>query len=92
MHAHARKIHKRARARKNGYARVYSSSGRARAQIFTKKNLDITFYLMSKCFKFGKDPTFRWGDIPLFVTLYDLELELLSFSKTPKNALSLDQA
>ena len=39
---------------------------------------------MSKSFKFGKDPTFRSGDIPLFVTLYDLELKILSFSKTQK--------
>ena len=27
--------------------------------------------------KFHKDPRFYWGDIQLFVTLYDLDFELL---------------
>ena len=31
-------------------------------------------------FKFRKDPSFRRGDIPLFVAVYDLELETLLFS------------
>ena len=42
---------------------------------------------MSKSVKFRKDPSFRWGDIPLFVTMYDLELKILSFSKTQKNSI-----
>ena len=41
---------------------------------------------MSLSFKFRKDRSFRWGDIQLFVTKYDLELKILSFSKPPKNA------
>ena len=55
--------------------------------IFTKKNLVITSYLKSKSLKFRKDPSFCWGDISLFVTVYDLELKILSFLKTQKNAI-----
>ena len=87
MHAHARTSRKRARARQNICARVYDSYAHVRARIFTKKNLVVNFYLMNLSFKFHKDPSFRWGDIPLFVTVYDLELKILSFSKTPKNAI-----
>ena len=42
---------------------------------------------MSLSFKFRKDPSFLLGDIPLFVTVYDLELKILSFSTPPKNAI-----
>ena len=52
-----------------------------RVRIFTKKNLVVSLYLMSLSFKFRKDPSFRLGDIPLFVTMYDLELKILSFKK-----------
>ena len=68
-------------------ARVYGSYARVRARIFTKKNLVVKSYLMNLSFKFRKDPSFRWGDILLFVTMYDLELKILSFSKPPKNAI-----
>ena len=53
-----------------------------RARIFTKINTLITLHLIRKSLKFRKDPSFRWGDIPLFVTMYDLELKTLLFSKT----------
>ena len=49
--------------------------------------LVVTYYLINLSFKFCKDPRFRWGDILLFVAVYDLELEILSFSKTQKNAI-----
>ena len=39
---------------------------------------------MRLSFEFRKDPSFRWGDIQLFVTVYDLELKILLFSKTKK--------
>ena len=65
-------------------ARVYSSCAHVRARIFTKKISVITSYLLSKSIKFLKDPSFPWGDIPLFVTAYDIELKILSFSKTKK--------
>ena len=39
--------------------------------------------------KFHKDPSVRWGDISLFVTMYDLELEILSFSNPPKMQFSV---
>ena len=52
-----------------------------------KKNLLITSYLMRKSLKFRKDPSFRWGEISLFVTIYDLDLKFLSFSKPQKNAI-----
>ena len=68
-------------------ARVYDSYVHVRARIFMKKNLVVESYLINLSFKFRKDPTFRWGDIPLFVTMYDLELKILSFSKPPKNAI-----
>ena len=75
------------RARQNAKARVYGSYACVRAQIFTKKHLVVISYLMSLSFKFCKDPTFYWGDIPLFVTMYDYEPKLLLFSKTktPRN-------
>ena len=78
---------KGARSRQNVNACVYGSCACVRAQIFTKKHLVVTSYLMSLSFKFCKDPSFRWGDIPLFVTMYDYELKLLLFSKTktPRN-------
>ena len=49
--------------------------------------LVINSYLMSLSFKFCKDLSFCWGDIPLFVTVYDLELKILSFLNPPKNAI-----
>ena len=42
---------------------------------------------MSKSLNFSKDPSFRWGDITLFVTMYDFELKISSFSKTQKNVI-----
>ena len=42
---------------------------------------------MNLSFKFRKDPIFRWGDISLFVAVYDLELKILSFLKPQKNAI-----
>ena len=42
---------------------------------------------MSLSFKFRKDPSFHWGDIPLFETVYDLEFKILSFSKPQKNKI-----
>ena len=71
----------------NVHARIYSWCARVCAQIFMKRNLIVTSYLMSLNFKFRKDPSFFWGDIPLFVTLYDLKVKILSFSKTKKNAI-----
>ena len=73
--------------RQNICERVYDSYAQVRARIFTKKNLVVKSYLMNLSFKFPKDPSFRWGDIPLFVTVYDLELKILSFLKPPKNAI-----
>ena len=75
---------KGARAQQNVNALVYGSCACVRARIFTK-NLVVTSYLMSLGFEFCKDPSFRWGDIPLCVTMYDYELKLLLFSKTKKN-------
>ena len=42
------------------------------------------FYLS---FKFCKDLSFCCGDILLFVTVYDLELKILSFLESQKNAI-----
>ena len=42
---------------------------------------------MTLSFKFPKDMSFCWRDIPLFVTVYDLELKILSFSNPSKNAM-----
>ena len=67
-------------------ARVYDLYVHVRARIFREKNLVVKSYLMNLSFKFRKDPSFRWGDIPL-VTVYDLELKILSFSKKTKNAI-----
>ena len=86
MRAHAHKSRKRARARFAARARVYGSCARVRARIFTKKNLVITSYLMSKSLKFQKDPSFRSRDISLFVTMYDFELKILSFLKPQKKS------
>ena len=87
MRAHARTSRKRARARFAASARVYSSCARVRARILTKINVLINSYLIRKSLKFRKDPSFRWGDIWLFVTMYDLDLKFLSFSKTRKSAI-----
>ena len=87
MHAHARTSRNRAHEFFIARARVYSSYARVRARIFTKIFLVINSYLMSLSFKFRQDPSFRWGDIPLFVTVYDLELKILSFSNPSKNAI-----
>ena len=84
---YARTSRKRARARFAASARNYGSYARVRAQIFTKINTLINLYLMKKRLKFRKDPSFRWGDISLFVTMYDLDQNFLSFSKPPKNAI-----
>ena len=87
MHAHARTSRNRARKFFIALARVYGSYARVRARIFTKKNLVVKSYLMNLSFKFCQDPSFRWGDIPLFVTVYDLELEIKGESK--KTSLNL---
>ena len=87
MHAHARTGRNRARSRQIAHARVYGSCARIRARIFTKINTLITLYLIRKSLKFRKDPSFRWGDISLFVTMYDLDQNFLSFSNPPKNAI-----
>ena len=87
MRAHARTSRKCARARFAASARVYSSCARVRARILTKINVLINSYLIRKSLKFRKDPSFRWGDIWLFVTMYDLDLKFLSFSKTRKSAI-----
>ena len=47
----------------------------------------VTYYRMRLSFKFCKDPSFGSGDISLFVTVFDLELKILLFSKTHKNAI-----
>ena len=39
----------------------------------------VNYYLMNLSFKFHKDPSFRWGDTALFVTLYDLEVKIVVF-------------
>ena len=48
------------------------------------ENLLIASYLMTKSLKFRKDPSFRWGDVSLFVTMSDLDLKFLSFKKKQK--------
>ena len=87
MHAHTRTSRKHAHKYFVAHARVYGLYARVRAGIFTKKNLVVKSYLVNLSFKFRKDPSFRWGDIQLFVTVYDLELKIISFSKPPKNAI-----
>ena len=72
---------KRAHSRWNVLARVYDSCACTYTPIF-KHFLVVNYYL-----KFPKDLSFRWGDIPLFVTMYDLELKILSFSNPSKNAI-----
>ena len=47
----------------------------------------VNYYLVSLSFKYGQDSRFHWGDIPLFVAMYDLELKILSFSNPSKNAI-----
>ena len=53
------------------------------ACIFTdyhQKNFFVLSYsLMTLSLKFQKDPRFGWGDIQLFVPLYNIELTILSF-------------
>ena len=61
------------------YRACYGSWACVQAPIFKKK---ITSYFMTLSFKFPKDMSFCWRDIPLFVTVYDLELEMLLFSNT----------
>ena len=87
MHPYVRTSRKCAHARFAASVRVFGSYARVRARIFTKKNLVVKFYLVNLSLKFRKDPSFRWGDIPLFVTVYDLELRILSFSNPSKNAI-----
>ena len=74
---------KRDCAQQNVPARIYSSCACVHAQIFSGQKLVITTYLMSLSFKFHKDLSFRWGDISLFVTVYDLELKYYHF-QTPQ--------
>ena len=84
MHAHARISHKRARSWQIAHARVYGTYARVRARIFTKINILINSYLMSKSPEFRKDTSFRWGDISLFVTMYDFDRKFLSVPETKK--------
>ena len=91
MHVYLRRSRKRARARFAASARVYGSYARVRARIFTKINALINSYLMRKSLKFRKDPSFGWGDISLFVTMYDLDRKCSSFLKTKKNAILSDK-
>ena len=74
---------KRARMRQNICARDYGSYLHVRAWIFMKFFLVINSYLLSISLKFCKDPSYRCGDIPLIVTVYDFELKILPFSKPP---------
>ena len=69
------------------HVHVLASCVHAQARIFTKNFLVVIVYFLSLSLKFREDPSFRWGDIPLFVTLYDLELKKILFSKPPKNAI-----
>ena len=87
MHAHVCTSRNRARKFFVVRARVYGSYARVRARIFTKFFFLINSYLINLSLKFRRDPSFRSGDIPLFVAVYDLALEILSFSKTKKNAI-----
>ena len=68
-------------------ARVYNSCARIYAPIFMKFFLVVSQCLINLSFKFRKDPSFRWGDISLFVTVFDLELKILSSLTPKKNAI-----
>ena len=57
-------------------AHVYGSYARVHTRIFTKTNLVIESYLMSKSLKFYKDPSFRLGDIQLLVEVEVDELKI----------------
>ena len=78
------KCSKRARSRQIAHARVYGSCARVRARIFTKKNLLVTLYSIKRSLRFCKDPSFCWGDIILFVTMDDLDLEFFIIFKPHK--------
>ena len=41
------------------------------------KDAMVKYYLMNIIFKFHKDPSLRWGDIAILVTLYNLEVKML---------------
>ena len=75
-------------------ARVYAPSARILARIFMKILLVLDYYLMNISFKFHKDPNFRWGDIELLVTLYNLEVKIVRdfsswiIAKSKKNILT----
>ena len=49
-----------------------------------EKNLVVTSYLMRLSLNFRKDPSFRRGDISLFVTMYNFDIDILSFLKPQK--------
>ena len=87
MHRGARISCNRAHARFMASARVYNSCARIYAPIFMKFFLVVSQCLINLSFKFRKDPSFRCGDISLFVTVYDFELKILSFLKPKKNAI-----
>ena len=55
---------------------VYSSYARLHTRIFTKTNLVIESYLMSKSLKSYKDPSFRLGDIQLLVEVEVYRLKI----------------
>ena len=79
VHICAHKSLKRARARFIASARVYDSCALICAQIFLKCLLVVYYYLLSLSFKFHKDPSYHWGDITLFVTLYNFEVKIAFF-------------
>ena len=49
---------------------------RTYALIIMKIMLVVNYYLISLSFKFHKDQSFCYGDIALFVTLYNLEVKI----------------
>ena len=51
------------------HAHVNGLHARLRARIFMEKNVVVKSYLKNLSFKFRKYPSFRLGDIPLFVTV-----------------------
>ena len=49
------------------------------ACVFTKSVLVVNHYLMSSSIRFHVNPSICSGDIPLVVTLYNLEVKILFF-------------
>ena len=55
---------------------IYGSCMHMNARIFMTILLLVDCYLMSSILRFPYNPTFHLGNIPVFVTLYDLELNM----------------